>query len=528
MVVLLVGGALLGTAVLSVLGAEGIAPTRSTKVAIVLGVATGQLAFYGIYLRSPGYNWLAVTGATFAAAGMLRQMAAPAGRARTNVLLSGALIGLGCIIALWGKASAGLGLAALACVVAAFPAGANHHNRIRVGLVAAITATALLAAHSILNASPATTIAVIQRSLGYLALVDPDHYGPLAAVRQAAADMARTPWSVVLATAGVVILSVLPVVLMARRGRSAPLMTAVFAIAAISGVAVVLTLQGRWVGGTDASGRLGLAYVAVLTSAALAALTSWLVSRSKWDEEAPPPWLLLSAAGVLTGAAMLYAFGSNNGLIAQISGAGGLVLTAAALLGIACVPRRWGSRVVVGFSLSIASIVHLVVGTARTNPYRTEAPDAASVSIEFGQRKSPLEVDLAAATFWTTLQTTAPNEGWRPGTKLLNLSWSPAVAYALGATVPQTLVANLGHQQTATAIEALRLSGGPVWRDAWVLADRALEACDAMNHGPRHAMSRARSCRRGAAYPRPAPDRCRARTTSSRILTMSSTSLARS
>ena len=472
MALLLACGALLGTAVLSVVAAEGIVPTRASRISIVLGIAAGQLLFYGIYLRSPGYNWLALTGALLAATGMLRQIAAPQGRARTNILVSGLLIGVGCFLAFQGKASLGIGLAVLELLVVAIPAGANQRSRISVALDASAATVALIALHSIFIADPATTIAVMQRSLAFLAFADADRYGPVGAVRAAALDVARAPWPLVLSTYGALVLSVAPIVLMARRGRSAPRMTAVFAIAAIAGVALALLLHGRWVGGTDASGRLGLAHVAVLTSAALAAVTSWLVSRSKWDEEAPPRWRLMSAAGVLAGAAVLYAFGSGNGLITQMSGAGGLVLTSAALLGVVCVPRRWASSVLVGFSVAMASVALLGIGTARLNPYRTEPLDMASVTIAFGQRGIPLNVDPDAAAFWRTLQTTVSAEGWQPGTKLLDLTFSPAVGYALGATVPQTLVS----QQTATAIEALRLSGGPLWRDAWILVPQDLSA----------------------------------------------------
>jgi len=468
--ILLACGALLGAGVRGVLRVEGVVLTTSASFAIVLGAAAGELGFYSLYLRTPGYNWLALTGATLAATGMLRQIAIRPREYPPSALLAGALVGLGCILALWGKASTGIGLAVLAFALAVVPIGVNQRERAHVGLVAAATAAVLLALHSLFIADLVTTVAVFQRSADWLAVVDANWYNPVAALWRAAGELVRTPWWVARLTVGLVVLAFGPLALMARRGRSSPLLTAVTAMAAIIAVGTVLLLQGRWVGGVDAFPELGLADVSVFVAALISALSAWFVARSKWNEKTPAAGRLLVAAALLMAAATTYAFGSNNGLVAQISGAGGLVLASAALCALVCVPRRWGARIMVGFSVAVAGVSLLLVVTARLNPYRMATPDTASTSIEFGQRHSRITVDPAAATFWMTLQSSAPRAGWRPGTKLLDLTWSPAVPYALGATVPVTLATGFNQETaTASAIEALRLSGAQLWHDAWVL-----------------------------------------------------------
>jgi hypothetical protein len=302
--------------------------------------------------------------------------------------------------------------------------------------------------------------------------------------------LALTPWWVVSLTFGLVLLGLAPIALVLRRGRSSPLPTAVTAMAAIAAVGIFLLWRGQWVGGVDALQRIGLANVSLVATAFVAALASSVVAHRRWNETAPGILRLLFAAAVLVAAGMLFAFGSNNGLDAQLSLAGGLVLAAAGLCGLACVPRRLGAHVLVGFAVAAASVSLLTVATARMNPYRTASPDAPSVVIDFGQRSQRLRVDLAAATFWGTLEADARRAGWRAGTRLLDLTWSPAVPYALAATVPETLFPSLqGDTATASAIEALRLSDAPAWRDAWVLVSPDLE-------GPRPAEILATSGRR--------------------------------
>jgi hypothetical protein len=108
------------------------------------------------------------------------------------------------------------------------------------------------------------------------------------------------------------------------------------------------------------------------------------------------------------------------------------------------------------------------------------ALDTATETIPFGRHGQPLTVDPASATYWRKLVGDARAACWVPGTKLLDLTWNPADAYALDATVPEVLIPLAGHFVTGTesAQEALRVSEPASWRDAWVLTSPDLTRID--------------------------------------------------
>jgi hypothetical protein len=89
-------------------------------------------------------------------------------------------------------------------------------------------------------------------------------------------------------------------------------------------------------------------------------------------------------------------------------------------------------------------------------------------------------VDATAAAYWRQLVDDARAACWKPGTKLLDLTWNPADAYALDATVPEVLIPLAGHFATGTASaqEALRVSDAPSWHDAWLITSPDLPQID--------------------------------------------------
>ena len=470
LVLLLAAGALLGTSVISVLRAAGIPLQRPVAFTVVLGVAAGQMAFYGLYLRTPAYNWLALMGVLIASAGLLRQMAAPTRVNWTVVVATGLLVATGSFLATWAKAPAGLGLAGMAFLISITPTGANWHSRVAIGVASAAAFAMLLAGHVVAVADPANTASVLSRSLRYIAVVDPTYYVPLSALMRTTMEVVRAPWSAVLATFGVVLLSLTPLLVVRTQRWPRSAATGAFVLVSVGAVSIVLVARGQFAGGSDALTRLGPAFVAVLGCATVGGATSWLVARSDVGPSSRNVALLAVAALILACGAGLYAFGSNNGVVAQVYGAGGLLLAASVLFVVIGIPPSWAPRVLSGASIAIATLAVLMVGTARTALYRSTPPSTATVSIAFGVHATRLDLDPMAAGFWTAIQGAAQAAGWRYGDRLLDLSWSPAVPYALGASVPDTLVANLGRHQNAAAAEALSLSGGASgWRNAWVL-----------------------------------------------------------
>jgi hypothetical protein len=129
----------------------------------------------------------------------------------------------------------------------------------------------------------------------------------------------------------------------------------------------------------------------------------------------------------------------------------------------------------------MAVIAVVILATGRAEPYRMASLDAATETIAFGRHGQPLVVDPAAAAYWRQLVDDAHSACWVPGTRLLDLTWNPADAYALDATVPEVLIPLAGHfvTGTASAQEALRVSDAPAWHDAWLLTSSELPQIDA-------------------------------------------------
>ena len=443
------------------------------RLAIVLGTASGALINYSLFIRTPGYNWLTFVGALLAVSGILVALTLRGSEPRVDrsVIVAGSLIGVGCIVALWGKASAGVGLGLIAAVATAAPRLDGRSVRVSGGLVAVAVAALLLVLHFMFVADPAGTVQGFARSYRMLELINSRHALP-ALVAEMVGGLAAVPADVFRATQGLVLLGLLPLLLVAVGRARRPTATVVLVAVPVLIVCVVLLAKGQWLGGVRGYRSVAVADLAVLGSAALGALAarSSVLARANGAEPAPRGRLIYGSMALL-GSAALYAFGSDNGFVAQMNGAAVFVLAAAGgFVAIALPPRIRAMTFSTG-AIVVAAISTVVLATAHADPYRIAPLDRATEMIAFGPRGTPLTVDSAAAAYWQRLVADATAACWVPGTRLFDLTWSPADAYALGATVPETLVPLAGNftTGTASALEALRVSDPPDWADAWVL-----------------------------------------------------------
>jgi hypothetical protein len=481
--VLVASGLVLGLAIVRLLSAAG-GPRQplGQRMAIVLGTGAASLINYSLFIRTPGYNWLTFVGAAVAVAGILMTLTlrVPFSRA---AIVAGLLLAGGGVLALWGKASAGAGLAVIALAVPLLPGLGGVRARWSAIAVAAAGAVILLLAHFGFIADPAATVRLFLRSAEMVAVMDPRH-SPGGAVAEMAGDIAALPADVLRATSGLVLVALAPLGLLAvPRARRSPLAVAAAVGVPVAIVSIGLLLTGEWRGGSSHYGAVGVADVAVLATAAVAsALVSLAQPGSEPTREGGEHRRrLVYGSLALLGAAGVYAFGSANGFIAQTNGVAALVLAAAvAVVAIPLPPRIGGGTFAVAAS-GMAVVATVILATGRAEPYRMAPLEVATETVAFGPHGRPLVVDPAAAAYWRQLVDDAGSACWVAGMRLLDLTWNPADAYALDATVPEVLIPLAGHfvTGTASAQEALRVSDAPAWHDAWLLTSPDLPQIDA-------------------------------------------------
>jgi len=111
------------------------------------------------------------------------------------------------------------------------------------------------------------------------------------------------------------------------------------------------------------------------------------------------------------------------------------------------------------------------VRSARIHPYRVSPLYLAQVPVDFGPHRSRLVVDRTTARYLTAVRSAAVGAGFRPGTPLLDLTFTPAVPYDLQARVPNTLLPAFPRLGSATASARFALQHEDLrrWQAAWIL-----------------------------------------------------------
>jgi hypothetical protein len=486
-VILLASGLVLGGALLRWLtGGRSESVGTAQRLAIVLGIAAAALINYSLFIRSPGYNWLTFVGTTLAIAGIVLVLVARVPLARSTIL-AGLLVGLGTMLAFWGKASAGSGVAVIAIAAAVAPGLPAARARGAALLVAAGSAAVLLLGHFLFIADPAATVRLFARSAEMVAVMDARH-SFLGATREMVGDLLAAPAAILNATSGAALLALLPLALIAapKATRTRPALLAAAVGVPLVVVSAILLGTGAWRGGSTHYGAVATANGAVLAVAILASVLAWLLARLGEPSEASDPTdptrrrRVAYGSLAMLGASAVYAFGSANGFVAQTNGVAVLVLATAAAVVAAVLPVRIGAATFGAATAGMAVVAAVILVSARAEPYRMPPLDTATETIPFGRHGQPLSVDAASATHWRELVEDARAACWTPGTKLLDLTWNPADAYALDATVPEVLIPLAGHfvTGTASAQEALRVSDPASWRDAWVITSPDLRQID--------------------------------------------------
>jgi hypothetical protein len=128
--------------------------------------------------------------------------------------------------------------------------------------------------------------------------------------------------------------------------------------------------------------------------------------------------------------------------------------------------------------LSVAAPVVLV--QARSLPYRIAPLAENTVVVDLGRFGERIAVDPQTADAYDLVETEARKAGWRSGTPLLDVSFTPAVALVLDADVPLSLFPMVGGFPTGTSSTLTSLSyQDRRWQeDAWLLVDTSTATVD--------------------------------------------------
>jgi hypothetical protein len=456
--------------------ADGVGPGRGTQALLDLVAVTASLAYYGLYLITPSYNWLALLGALLVTAGLMPLLVPPRSRRRTWV--SAGVLALGCFVGFMGRPTAGVGLALGSLLMLLLVSQRSWRERRFATLVVVAVGLALVGAHLLLVLGPSDTVDAFRRT-AYFATEDlTSHtFGDL--VAQSLAQLSALParvqkvagWSPLLG------LLVLLAAFLPRRRR--PVAVTGITAAALAIVGAVVWQRHGFGGGALFTTTLPYAGYALLITALGAALGAQAIARvpdlgvvvardDLGDElRSRPSWRWFAVASSLVVSAMLYAFSSNNGFVQQQAGAFVLLVLATVALALAATDTRGALvvLVVVAIVAGVGVTSSLRAGEARG--YRTAPPDQSVVEATVSHRGATILVGPEYAAFYRDLDSAASAAGFTVGTPVIDLTpFSPGVGYALGAEPPTTLM--LGFSPPV-ARWALDQQDQAAWHGAWLL-----------------------------------------------------------
>ncbi|MFZ4718351.1 MAG: hypothetical protein ACOYMR_02935 [Ilumatobacteraceae bacterium] len=469
-VLLVVVGGLMGAA-----AARWVRTDRIGTTALVAVGALGAPLLTASFLRTPGYNWANLIGLMLGVAGIALAARAPEtdgrGRAwarRPDLHFAAALLALGCVVAVPAKSTSGIALLVVATVVLW-----REVDRRRALHLLALTAgwgVALVTLCILTGRWPASFLSVLWASTSFPPLHENQTIGG------ALHDVLRTPkvaWqqlSKLPAATWALVAAAVVTAVVTRRRRDLPrfvrcLPLVLCAVAAV-GAAVPWPVLGlpdpafrfAWFGTTNAA--LLLLLGAVLH----------LVANGTDRRAATRAGLVTLMLGVLV---VAFGFGSAMSVYNQAALAAVLILVAATVVTLATTDATAGR---VGASLVAASTLCLVVSNvvdSRHHPYDFADIAQQTTPVVLGAHDDTLLVQPDTAEYLTAMRAAARGAGLCESNRVIGLrwGWSSAEPFALGATVPDSLILTIfGYPDAVTLLPVtMARMNDPAWHDAWVM-----------------------------------------------------------
>jgi hypothetical protein len=265
---------------------------------------------------------------------------------------------------------------------------------------------------------------------------------------------------------------VLVVLIYSRLGKKTATATRIQTLVSLGTLAILITFfvlaynDGLWAGYSEKYINQMWAVSGLFAICAIGLCASRFLTRSvSLASDVLPPLLLL-------GLSVLYAFGSGNGFIAQLTGASGFIALAALYLFDSIEQKR---RV----GISILSLL-IVVGSlqvtreARIHPYRQAPRTQQTHALEIQKGYGTLFVDFQLKELVSQLRSQMNQSGWTDGTPLLDLtSYSAGLVFVLGGRPPVTIIPTVGLYPTVNQVAEWSVSKtiehDPDWKKAWLL-----------------------------------------------------------
>lgn len=429
-----------------------IAFSRVTTIAVC---ASGAVAYYSLGLRTPSYNWLAVEGTALAVTALL-----PNGyifRKRDAVLAA-----IGGFVAGMGKPTTGI---ICLCVVASLSLGPwAGIRRLPIVMAFGSTMVGLLAIHFVAILAPQETFTIVAESAAIMTAVDPEHYtlgGSIAFMASNTVDLLKTH-----ATAGGVLLGVLPILAFLAKSRRREWFTALASIAIL--VTTLYSIKrGVWGGGGSGWGRESGGVAILATTMCLVIATAAALGMVK------APGRIVRLGVLFGGATLATAWGSNAGLGFVLNFASLLVLALTLVLSSAFEPPTARTLKQVLSVVSCCAIVVMSIQGGR-KPFFMEGRSESRHPISFGG----VVVNLGPNTTerLELLSQQARRAGWTDGTKLVDTTFTPGIGLALNSEAPPSLLPTFPGYPLSSICTTLQ----PLvnWQDSWVLVSQNMNLQD--------------------------------------------------
>ncbi len=186
----------------------------------------------------------------------------------------------------------------------------------------------------------------------------------------------------------------------------------------------------------------------------------------------------------MLGGPVLYAFGSNNGFIEQITGASGLLALLAIFL-LTFDERTKGILVALTCLVLSLGAFHTTLEAGR-NPYRQAPISQQDVLIEISAGGGRLYVEKNFAEDVNSLRSQLPKQGWKARTPMLDFTkYSAGIVYALDAQQPITVIPTVGGMPGVNELVEWSLryisenDPNQTWTSAWILlpSEKNLAVC---------------------------------------------------
>ena len=230
---------------------------------------------------------------------------------------------------------------------------------------------------------------------------------------------------------------------------------------------------------SPAGEAIGLAHAPLTTASIIMLLAALLLAArlrggAEYRVDRRVRWAVIAFLALL---ALVFSFGSGNGIYPQAAVASGFILVAAAFCLAAPHIDRDRLVLVTAVLLGTALLSGAAIASGWRYPYRSAPLAEQQVITAVGTHGAELQLDQRLAETISGLRDRATPAGWHDGTPLVDVSytWNPSIGYALGAKVPNFLQLTIFGYSAAHDITDFHLTE-PYrdfpFHDSWLLTTR--------------------------------------------------------